>query len=162
MYSVTSHHCTKPLEGSKERQEVLQLSFRNKMQGSVITHICGVIVFVAIAINVLNLSLSLKHTKSDFLSCMTSLPCSSRLVLFISPLSSPSVFPGLACMCPRLCTDLTRPLFGNKECSGVCFQEKDIGCNATEEKCQRRCVKLRKADLINESCMEFKGSCNKY
>lgn len=53
------------------------------------------------------------HTqKSYFLSCTTSPPRSSRLVLFISPLSSPSVF-SRPCL---PCADLIRPLLGNKEC----------------------------------------------
>lgn len=53
------------------------------------------------------------HKKSYFLSCTTSPPhSSSRLVLFSSPLSSPSVF-SRPCL---PCADLIRPLFGNKEC----------------------------------------------
>lgn len=60
--------------------------------------------------------------KEFFLSCVMSLPCSSRLVLFIIPplTSPPPLFSQTLPACPP-CTDLIRPLLGNKDCSRHLF-----------------------------------------
>lgn len=82
----TPHQKTNTTRGQQRETNSTQWSFINSGQNVIsdYTHPCWH-----------------KHTRShNILSCVTSPSCSSSLVLFISPLSSPSVFPDLACMSP--------------------------------------------------------------
>lgn len=104
---------------------------------------------------------TLSHKKSDFHSCVTSLPCSSRLVLFICPLSSPSVLPDLACMQPPPPHPpaLTSPGFcwETKNVQASVFRRnKEIGWQDRQEEGRTRYMKLSSTNLISESHMKMK------